>query len=395
MRQLAFAAAVGAIQVLAQTWSPLPDFPGTARDDAAAFEIQGKVYVGTGRQVDFGLTNDWWSFDTGTATWAQVASLPASPRQYCAAFTVNDTGYVFGGQDGNGALAELWAYYPQLDQWVQKASLPAEARSACAAAEGWDYGIVATGMLASGVPTNEAWRYRPAMDEWEALSPVPGPSRHRAAGMPGFNGVVVAGGADSAFAPLNDAWSYAVWFETGEWDPVPALPEARAWLHGASNGLELLIGGQSEPGELHADCWKHGATGWEAVAAFGGGPRKGLVAVGQANGIGGYTCYAGLGIDSASIRMKDWWKLDVSLGVAASAPTRLDIFPNPAQDHLTMKVPSGIPPLSIRIVDATGRTVLQATNVAGLDISDFAPGSYSVLMWNTTTRYQGSFTKMP
>ncbi|MBS1938633.1 MAG: hypothetical protein JSS84_12580, partial [Bacteroidetes bacterium] len=82
----------------AQTWQQLPDFPGTARDDAASFTIGSKIYVGTGMEVGWGLTNDWWCFDAATDTWSAIASMPASQRQYCAAFTVNDTGYVFGGK---------------------------------------------------------------------------------------------------------------------------------------------------------------------------------------------------------------------------------------------------------------------------------------------------------
>lgn len=44
--------------VSAQTWQQLPDFPGNARDDAASFSIGNKIYVGTGMEVGWGLTND-------------------------------------------------------------------------------------------------------------------------------------------------------------------------------------------------------------------------------------------------------------------------------------------------------------------------------------------------
>lgn len=396
MRFVVLAPLFFAIPLVAQTWTQLPDFPGTARDDAAAFNIQDNLYVGTGREVGFGLTNDWWRFNTATETWSQIASLPASPRQYCAAFTVYDTAYVFGGQDDNGALAELWAYYPLQDQWLQKASLPAEARSACAASEGWGYGIVATGMLASGEPTNEAWRYWPVQDEWEALNPVPGPARHRAAGMPGFNGVVVAGGADSAFAPLADAWSFATWFETGEWYPAPALPEARAWLHGASNDLVLLLGGQSEPGVLHANCWKQGNTGWEALPDFGGGPRKGLVVLGQQESPWNYNCYAGLGIDSANVRKKDWWKLDVALAIDEHAASFIGIFPNPAKNWVKLKFPAGFTGAKVHVSDALGRSVFDgAVQNNALDVSSFAPGQYVVRGISGTSLVRGTFIKLP
>ncbi len=116
------------VVINAQTWQQLPDFPGTARDDAASFVLHGTIYVGTGFEAGFNLTNDWWRFDPNTDTWTAVASMPTTPRQYCTAFTIADTGFVFGGIDAFGAMSELWAYYPDQDVWEQRASLPDEAR---------------------------------------------------------------------------------------------------------------------------------------------------------------------------------------------------------------------------------------------------------------------------
>ena len=112
VRNLFLIGILGASVASAQTWEQLPDFPGTPRDDAASFMIGDHIYVGTGMEVGFGLTNDWFRFDMISETWDPIASMPASPRQYCTAFTVDDTGYVFGGIDSTGALNELWAYDP-------------------------------------------------------------------------------------------------------------------------------------------------------------------------------------------------------------------------------------------------------------------------------------------
>src|SRR5436189_985307 len=83
------------LSAFAQTWTQLPDFPGTARDDAASFSIGGKVYVGTGMDVGFSLTNDWYAFDTWTETWDVTSPLPGTSRQYCSGFSINDFGYLF------------------------------------------------------------------------------------------------------------------------------------------------------------------------------------------------------------------------------------------------------------------------------------------------------------
>ena len=66
-------------------WEQLPDFPGTPRDDAAAFSIGCHTYVGTGMQVGWSLTNDWWRYDNWNQLWEAAPALPATPRQYCTA----------------------------------------------------------------------------------------------------------------------------------------------------------------------------------------------------------------------------------------------------------------------------------------------------------------------
>src|SRR5882672_7516282 len=119
MRGLASLLLVTAHSLCAQLWEQLPDFPGTARDDAASFTLGTDVYVGTGMEVGWGLTNDWWRFDGEEHQWEQITSLPATPRQYCTTFTIGSKGYVFGGLDANGPLNELWVYDPLADSWSQ------------------------------------------------------------------------------------------------------------------------------------------------------------------------------------------------------------------------------------------------------------------------------------
>lgn len=82
MRSLALVSSLVCAIAHAQ-WQQMPNFPGTPRDDASAFAIDDKVYVGTGMDVGFQLTNDWYRFDGSSLQWSAIASLPATPRQYC------------------------------------------------------------------------------------------------------------------------------------------------------------------------------------------------------------------------------------------------------------------------------------------------------------------------
>lgn len=366
----------------AQVWTQLPDFPGTARDDATAFTIDGKVYIGTGMEVGWGLTNDWWCYDPASNAWTAIASMPSTPRQYCSAFTVLDTGYVFGGLDANGALNELWAYHPGTDSWEQRASMPAEARYTCIAAEGWDYGMVATGMLASGSPTNEAWKYHPGPDAWTPIAPVPGPARHRAASFRG-NGVVVIGGADAAFTALNDVWWYPIWFETGEWYPSNALPAPRYGADGSGGEVWAILGGASDDTTFHADAWYQDGSFWSPLPDFPGGPRRGGVSAGmQGSSFWLMDLYYGLGLDGTWQRRKDWWRLEFPVTVPETVSIgHWFIHPDPGTDHFVVDLrhPGEF---EIMVVDALGRSVLGRTLRADARIGtvDWSPGTYIVFV---------------
>lgn len=395
MRSTALLPALLAVSLFGQSWVQLQDFPGSPRDDAAQFTINGNIYIGTGRDDAFALTNDWWKYDTGSGTWSPIASLPASPRQYCAAFTVNGTGYLFGGKDDNGALAELWAYSPAEDHWDQRASLPAEGRYTSVAAEGWNYGIVATGILESGSPTNEAWRYWPSTDGWEAMTPVPGPARHHAMGTVGFAGASVIGGADAGSVALSDAWSYPIWFETGEWMAAPALPEPRYWGRAVGQDRVMVLGGLSGTNEVQDEVWVQSGSEWASAAAFSGGPRKGgiLAAVPLSPNVQAY--YTGLGIDGTNTRHRDWWKMDLLVSVSGIPATTLGIFPNPAQDRVELALPHHGPDVQVHVHDACGRLVRQAIDPVTLELSGLAAGRYEVVATGSSWVLHGSFIKLP
>lgn len=380
----------------AQTWQQLPDFPGTARDDAASFTIGSKIYVGTGMEVGWGLTNDWWCFDAATDTWSAIAAMPASQRQYCAAFTVNDTGYVFGGKDGSGPLNELWAYYPASNQWVQKSVMPAEARYASAAVEGWNYGIVATGMLQSGAPTKEAWKYFPATDSWQAMNPVPGPSRHRAVAFLDGGGMLITGGADSAGTALSDAWSYPVWFETGTYYPRAALPAGRIDAKSGAPDVMVVAGGASDATTFHDEVWDGTSADWNALPAFPAGPRRGAVGAGIPHQWDN-AFYFGLGLDGGLVRHNDWWRLDFATGITEEGTPRIMLFPNPASSAVTIRWPETWPTARICMFDALGRVKYdrQMNQGASLDVGSLPPGQYVIDLQHGPDRLRGLLTKLP
>lgn len=370
----------------------MADFPGTARDDAAVFHSYDKIYVGTGMEVGWGLTNDWYAYSMATEEWEPVAPLPAGPRQYCSGFKLGDErGYLFGGLDDNGPLSELWRYDPLTDTWTQRASLPAAGRYAASVITTWDHAYVCGGMLANGEPTNEVWRYDHASNTWSPRAPMPGPPRHRAAVVDN----VVAGGADADFNALGDVHAYNFLADT--WTPSPDLPEPR---FGAASAEHMLLCGASALDEFHNTVfsrdWITGEWNSWPIPPFPGGPRKGGVASTQGYLMDIGILFYGLGINGQD-RYKDWWMLVYGTGVAETTAQQLRVYPNPASANLHLLLPDHWPGVVYRILDTTGREVMAGHYVAGggIGIESLAPGRYAIDLEQDGDRLRASFIKLP
>ncbi len=363
------------VSVVAQSWTQLPNFPGTARDDAAAFNIGQFIYVGTGMQVGWGLTNDWWRYDVYGIEWQQIASLPTTPRQYCTAIGSGDKGYLFGGVDSNGVLNELWEYDPVQDQWTQLPSLPANPRYACA---GWQNGssiYIATGMMDTGMPTNEFWEFERISQTWDQLDDVPGPARHRSAYF-GTSELIILGGADEASNALLDAYAYDISMTGASWAPFADLPAPR---YGADASPQVVIAGASSGSEFHSDVWARDASSsdWITLPSFPGGTRRGGVS--SSFCCLGHFVFYGTGLDAASVRRNDWWALEFPSSIAEEVHSTVVLQPNPGSSSFSI-VGLAPSPHHVQILDPQGRSIhLHAsTLLREFDTSTWDSGVYWV-----------------
>ncbi len=375
-----------------QVWTPLPDFPGTPRDDAASFSTIAQVYVGTGMDAGFQLTNDWYVYNVGDG-WQAIAPLPANGRQYASGFTLTglgpNGGYLFGGLDANGPLDELWQYNAQLDEWTPLAPLPAPGRYACAVIATTDFAYVCGGLLAGGVPTNEVWRYDRATDSWSPRADLPGPARHRAAAMD----LMVIGGADSSYQALSDVYRYDP--DADQWEQELDLPAPR---YGAKCAGSYLLCGASSTSQFHNDVWTYEVIDWDAtlVPPFTGGPRKGGVAAYVWPTSESDAILFGLGTDG-NARHNDWWMVEFYTGVEEHHGATTTVFPNPASTELTPVRPADWMSGSFAIHDATGRKVLGGTlqREVPLDVRCLAPGRYGLRMDHEGRTLRAFFIKLP
>jgi N-acetylneuraminic acid mutarotase len=165
---------------VAQTWTQLADFAGSARHGAVAFATSTHGYVGTG-QSETGLTKDFYKYNPLTNTWEAINDFPGTARKYAVGFMMGDQGYLATGDDGT-YRNDLWQYHPEFDLWVQKANMPTLGRSG---AVGWGTFptlYVATGEDANGTYQKDVWEYNFYGNTWFQRADFPGlPRKHATA----------------------------------------------------------------------------------------------------------------------------------------------------------------------------------------------------------------------
>lgn len=361
----------------AQSWQQLPDFPGLARDDAAAFVIGSDIYVGTGMDLGFQNTNDWYRFNTGDNTWSAMASLPATGRQYASAFAFNGMGYLLGGNVQGLTSAEVFAYDPVQDAWTAEVPLP-DAVYASTAFNIGDRGYLCSGVLANSLPSTLLWIYDANTGYWTSGASIDSLPMSRAASFAHDGKGYVVGGTPVTPDALAGAWRYDP--ATDAWETVAPLPAPRnaADAVGIADG-GVVIGGQTPvPNAAYGNVWHYVAASntWQDLTAFPPATgRRGAVIAYMPPG----RIYYGTGSDNVQ-RYRDWWVLDLTVGIEEAAATvGLQLSPVPANTVLRIQTDRPCDATGWRIADACGRLVAQQRTRATtleLDVANLPGGAY-------------------
>jgi len=118
---------------LTQSWSKRAPLP-TARNSGAVAELNGTIYVLSGRTVAAGNTPVCEVYDPDEDRWRTIAPLPVPIRQPApqgqgglAAAARGGKVYCFGGEwfsEKSGVYADSWEYDPSADSWRAVAAMP-------------------------------------------------------------------------------------------------------------------------------------------------------------------------------------------------------------------------------------------------------------------------------
>lgn len=100
---------------LTNAWSYVGAFPGDGRRDHVAFNINNKIYFGTGNNNSYTELNDWWEWDPGTGSMIQKPNFIGSARSQAVGFDIGGKAYV--GTGGVGDERDFFAYTPATNSW--------------------------------------------------------------------------------------------------------------------------------------------------------------------------------------------------------------------------------------------------------------------------------------
>jgi N-acetylneuraminic acid mutarotase len=340
---------------VAQTWEQTISFPGTPRDDGTHFKIGNKHFVGTGREVGFGCTRDFYAFDESTLNWCNVASLPSGKeRQYASAVSWNGKGYLFGGVDCSGNyLNDFWCYDPLSNSWTSLNPLPASGRGGMVEFVIQDTLYIIGGRNANGI-LNEVWCYSFNDQSWSQKNALPsygiwrgiaftyqemgyiGLGKNNLNNQTGFNADFLS------YQSTTDTWSIVPNLNLGE----------KTYVGNAQNdSLLFLFGGVTPSNQLLTTTERLHLSDFtlDILPDFTGVARKGGCAFLVQNDL-----YYTTGV-STDTRFNETWRLANITDLAELSGIELNIYPNPTSTDLTIICNELIE--SILITDMLGRKV--------------------------------------
>lgn len=209
-------------------WSKLEAFPGSGRGWAAGFQIKNVVYTGSGFD-SLSLTNDFYAFDARAQRWSEVSPLDGAERDDAVAFSVGGRGYIGLGicKDGDKSRMQkdVWQYDPKKNAWAKCADFPASGRLDPFVLKLGKKVIIGCGRdsIRTGKFLQDVWEYDPAKDSWKQLTDFPAAGRFRM--IEGVvDGVGYTGLGQGAKGIYTDLWKFNP--KDGSWKACASLPDS-------------------------------------------------------------------------------------------------------------------------------------------------------------------------
>ncbi len=377
MRIVLFIFCFASINLNAQGWLQLSDFPGTERDDGSSFVINNKAYCFSGLEVGWQCTGNGFVFDGATETWSAMASLPAGKeRQYATGFSYNNKGFVFGGLAPNGScLKDFWQYSVATNSWTPLPDFPGSARQGMSNFVIKNKAYVVGGRVASNATINEVWEYNFTTTNWTQKNnlPISGMWRGSAFSIDTLGYICYGMNLTSAFNhfiyrydPVADSWSQI---------PDLTLPAQNYIGTAVCNKKACLYGGQDSLNTITNILYVFDPADSSLIS------HAGVPTVGRK---GGMTFslhdvfYITTGLNVNQARIKETWKNSDFVGIKEFyEKIELELYPNPATSVINITGRNAILSSSIvEISNSMGQKVFEQNYNNQIDLSELANGIY-------------------
>jgi len=372
----------------AQTWTQLPDFPNTERDDGVAVHLNGKAYFGTGLLAGFTLGNDFYAYDLVANSWSPIAAMPNGlDRQYACAFSHLNSFYVFSGSGySNAVFTDLYRYDVATNTWTVLAAKPGNGLIGASCLEYGDKIIIVGGKFQNGTVSDEVWEYTISTNTWLQKNNFPFGGRWRASASV-LNGVgYLLFGRDNNQSFRKEMYSYN--HATDVWTKVMDFPQPKGRAYSAlrtTTGKLVMFGGYDTLNTYYNDVWYYNDVSgtWNAGPTLPSAGRKGGMSFAN-----GDKFYYSCGINVSDTRLKETWMIDVPVGLKENiSDIKFSVYPNPCSDKLFIDALSDDLNYSFEITDIASKVILsqQNKNSNSIDISDLERGIYFLKVMDGNT----------
>ncbi|HEY2722451.1 MAG TPA: kelch repeat-containing protein, partial [Chitinophagaceae bacterium] len=304
------------------TWKQEANFGGVARTGAVGFSINGKGYIGTGKDQTGEKLNDFWEYDPSTNVWTQKANFGGAARDNAVGFSIGSYGYIGTGSltAANSYAKDFWQYDPSTNVWIQKKNFAGAARFAAFGFAVGSKGYVGTG--ANGNPlqyVKDFYEYDPSTNMWAKKANFGGGSRGHARGF-GIGTLGYVGTGVSKTGIFKDFWQFDpftdTWTKKADFGGT-ARQDAVAFSIGSVGFL-----GTGYDVSTRNDFWEYDPTSntWTQKDSVPGASRSNASAF-VINGAG----YVGTGADANGNALNDFYQYNTESG-CNPCPLPLNVY---------------------------------------------------------------------
>lgn len=375
------------VQLCKSQWAQMSNLPDSTFTFGTSFTIGNKGYM-----LNTRCYNELWEYDPQNDTWTKKANFPGVCRFLTSGFSINGKGYVGLGRNNNNLQeTDFWEYDPTTDSWTQKAQFPGIGRDHAVGFSIGNKGYLGTGTTPatttqlSGIYLNDFWEYDPTLDAWTQKANVPDSARTNAVGI-SLNGKGYLGLGSVKYPNQGRTYFYEYDPTLDTWTQKQSIPEAAtrdiACIFHLHNEIYVVGGiklsGPNGP-EYLSTCLKYkpASNSWSYQSSFGGSAAAGQVALTFSN-----AAYVGSGLDPQNVQLSEWYRFTANLtSTDNTVPAHLmiDLYPNPTRDYLTINSSASHTEIEFTILSIDGR-VLQQKQISSIeeriDLTSLQPGVY-------------------